>query len=81
MADHIPSRAEREAAVEAVAARLTDAQVDAAIVVDGNADPALARLLAEGWTWSDLPHEYVGGKRIRYLNAPPATGGTEEAQS
>lgn len=46
----------------------TDAQ--AAIVVDGNADDIIARLLADGWTWSERPAEYGFGKRIRYLCPP-----------
>jgi len=46
------------------------ARVDAAIVVDGNADPVIAELLAAGWTWEGRPAEQVGGKRIRYLTPP-----------
>lgn len=46
------------------------AQVDAAIVVDGNADPVIATLLADGWTWDERPTERLLGKRVRYLKAP-----------
>jgi hypothetical protein len=50
------------------------AHARAAIVVDGNADAIIARMLAAGWTWSERHTELIGGKRIRYLSppAPPA---------
>lgn len=44
-------------------------QVDAAVVVDGNADDLVARLLADGWVYEGV--EYVMGKRVRYLVPPP----------
>lgn len=44
-------------------------EVDAAIVMDGNADELVAGLLAQGWTYEGV--EYVGGKRVRYLVPPP----------
>jgi hypothetical protein len=43
----------------------------AALVVDGNADLEIAKLLAAGWTWTEgRETEYVAGKRIRYLSPP-----------
>lgn len=48
-------------------AECTDA--DAAIVVDGNADPQIAQLLAVGWT-IDERVDYVAGKRIRFVHPP-----------
>lgn len=50
-------------------AECTDA--DAAIVVDGNADPQIAQLLAVGWT-IDERVDYVAGKRIRFVHPPAA---------
>lgn len=44
-------------------------QVDAAVVVDGNADELVAKMLAEGWTFEGSEH--VEGKRVRYLVPPP----------
>jgi hypothetical protein len=47
------------------------AQAAAALVVDGNADLEIAKLLAAGWTWTEgMSTEYVAGKRIRYLTPP-----------
>jgi metallophosphoesterase superfamily enzyme len=51
----------------------TDA--DAAIVVDGNADPEIAQLLAAGWTIEERV-DFVAGKRIRFLH-PPASDSPE----
>jgi hypothetical protein len=51
----------------------TDAQ--AAIVVDGNADSTIERLLAEGWTIEQRV-DLVAGKRIRFLH-PPAPDSPE----
>lgn len=44
-------------------------EVDAAVVVDGNADELVAKMVAEGWTFEGT--EYVEGKRVRYLVPPP----------
>jgi hypothetical protein len=42
----------------------------AALVVDGNADEIITRLLAEGWTLVDRPSVHCAGKRVRYLQPP-----------
>lgn len=49
-------------------AECTDAR--AAIVVDGSADDVVARMIAAGWTLEERV-DLVGGKRIRFLQAPP----------
>lgn len=51
------------------------ASCDAAIVVDGNADAVIERMLAAGWTWTEgRGTEIIGGtKRVRYLTAPHVT--------
>lgn len=55
---------------EALAEHLVECrEVDAAVVVDGNADELVAKMLAEGWTYGGV--EYVQGKRVRYLAPPP----------
>jgi hypothetical protein len=57
--------------VELLANRLKE-NADAAIVVDGSADPVIEKMLAAGWMWDEEhPTENVAGKRIRYLKAPP----------
>jgi hypothetical protein len=45
------------------------AAVDAAIVVDGNADEIVAGLVAAGWTLRDRV-DRVAGKRVRFLEPP-----------
>lgn len=50
---------------------LRDGNADAAIIVNGSADDAIARLLEAGWTLEDKT-KIVAGKRIRYIR-PPAT--------
>ena len=45
-------------------------KAQAAIVVDGNADEVISRLLAAGWTWHERETEYIGSKRLRYLVPP-----------
>lgn len=48
------------------------ADFDAAFVMqDGRVDPIVERMLAQGWTV--VGTEVVGGKRVRYLAAPPET--------
>ncbi len=49
---------------------------DAAIVMQsGSADPVIASMLADGWTWTNgteaASTERMNGKRIRYLTPPP----------
>ena len=60
----------RQDGAQAVADHLvncTDAK--AAIVVDGNADFEVARLLAAGWILQERV-DYVAGKRIRFMSPP-----------
>lgn len=47
----------------------------ALVMQSGSADPVIADMLAQGWTWAngteEASTERVAGKRIRYLNPPP----------
>jgi hypothetical protein len=45
-------------------------QADALIVVDGNGDDVIARMIAAGWTLREGT-EYAYGKRIRMMTPPP----------
>jgi len=48
----------------------TDAQ--GVVVMDhGSADPVIRQMLDAGWKLSEQV-DYVGGKRIRFMEAPPA---------
>jgi len=51
-------------------------EADAAIVVDGSADPLIEKLLSSGWTW-DGNVQYVEGKRIRTLTPPKGSSNSE----
>jgi hypothetical protein len=78
---HATSRPKREATDEETAmeemtgadvlvhhlAECTDAR--AAVVVDGNADEIIARMMEAGWELSERVN-HVAGKRIRFLKAP-----------
>jgi hypothetical protein len=44
-------------------------KTDAVIAGDGNLDDVVSTMLAAGWTFGGI--EYVEGKRVRYLVAPP----------
>jgi hypothetical protein len=48
-------------------AECTDAK--AMIVVDGNADDIVARMVAAGWGLRERT-DHIAGKRIRYLTGP-----------
>jgi hypothetical protein len=61
---------ERKTGAEALVEHLVECRdVTAAVVVDGNADELVAKMLAEGWTFEGTEH--VEGKRVRYLVPPP----------
>lgn len=60
----------RAGAVVEHMASCTDA--GAAIVVDGNADEIIARLVADGWTLGSRVDQ-VAGKRIRFVTPPAIT--------
>jgi hypothetical protein len=48
-------------------ANCTDAQ--AAIVIDGNGDDVVAKMIEAGWTLSERV-DIISGKRIRFLEVP-----------
>lgn len=71
--DTMAAQAERTAdeMADLVVARLKATGVGSVLVVDGNADDTVRRLLAAGWRWTDAPPQSVGSKRMRILAAPP----------
>jgi hypothetical protein len=44
-------------------------KVDSVVAGDGDLTEVVASMLAAGWTYDGV--EYVEGKRVRYLVAPP----------
>ena len=56
---------------DAIVEHLTECtEADAVLVVDGNADDIVTRMVAEGWTLRERI-DLVVGKRIRFLEPPP----------